>query len=194
LSGKACDAHTSSGLFSINLRSSLRCNWKLSDNAAVTELNRLLQLLCDADIPFVIVGGFAGVLHGSSLVTRDIDLCAVLTEENVAKLRGALADLNPTHRFTPQRLSFLDNPDPGVPVRNLYLQTELGPVDILTSITGVGSFERVNAAAIEIELLGCRVRVIGIDDLIAAKEALGRDKDLLAAKELRAIREAQQDK
>jgi hypothetical protein len=157
----------------------------------VSELNRLLQILCDADIPFVIVGGFAGMLHGSSLVTRDIDLCAVLTDENVEKLRTALRDLNPVHRLTPQRLSFLDNPAPGVSVRNLYLQTEVGPVDILTSITGVGGFERVNSASIEIELFGRRVRVIGIDDLIAAKEALGRDKDRLAAKELRAIREAQ---
>jgi predicted nucleotidyltransferase len=42
---------------------------------------------------------------------------------------------------------------------------------------------------IYIELFGNRVRVIGIEDLIAAKEALGREKDLLAAKELRAILE-----
>lgn len=74
-------------------------------------------------------------------------------------------------------------------MRNLYLQTELGPVDVLISITCVGGFERVNSAAVEVELFGRRVRVIGLDDLIAAKEALGRDKDLLAAKELRAIRE-----
>ncbi|HMN45186.1 MAG TPA: hypothetical protein PKE27_11455 [Povalibacter sp.] len=133
------------------------------------------------------------MLYGSSLVTCAIDLCAVLTDENVAKLRTALHDLKPVHRLTPQRLSFLDNPEPGVSVRNLYLQTDVGPVDLLTSITGVGGFERVNAKAIEIVLFGRRIRVIGLDDLIAAKEALGREKDLLAAKELRAIREAQHD-
>jgi hypothetical protein len=33
--------------------------------------------------------------------------------------------------------------------------------------------------------------VISLDDLIQAKEALGRDKDLLAVKELRAVRENQ---
>jgi predicted nucleotidyltransferase len=155
----------------------------------VTELNRLLQLLSDADIPFVIVGGFAGVLHGSSLVTRDIDVCAVLTEENVSKLRQALRELNPTHRFTPQRLSFLSETGDNAGWQNLYLQTEIGPIDILSSITGVGDFERVNAGAISVELFGRQIRVIGIDDLIAAKEALGRDKDKLAAKELRAIKE-----
>lgn len=75
----------------------------------MNQLHRLIDCLRDADIDFVIVGGFAGMLHGSTLVTRDLDICAVLTQETVAKLREALADLNPTHRLTPQRLSFLDN-------------------------------------------------------------------------------------
>ncbi len=157
----------------------------------MSELNRLLQRLCDADIDFVIVGGFAATLHGSSLVTRDLDVCAILSNENVEKLREALRDLQPTHRMTPQKLSFLDNPDPGVEVRNLYLRTDLGPVDVLSSILGVGDFDRVRAASIEIELFGRSCRVISLDDLIRAKEALGRDKDLLAAKELRAVRETQ---
>ena len=41
------------------------------------------------------------------------------------------------------------------------------------------------------ELFERSCRVISLDDLIRAKEALGRDKDLLAAKELRAVREKQ---
>jgi hypothetical protein len=153
----------------------------------VTELNLLLQRLCDADIDFVIVGGFAAMLHGSALLTRDLDVCAVLTAENVAKLRDTLGDLNPVHRFTPQKLSFLDNPEPGVAMNNLYLRTEWGAVDILGSILGVGDFERIRSASMEIELFGRHCRVISLEDLIRAKEALGRDKDLLAVKELRAI-------
>jgi molybdopterin-guanine dinucleotide biosynthesis protein len=49
----------------------------------VIDINRLLQRLCDADVDFVIVGGFAATLHGSSLVTRDLDVCAILSSENV---------------------------------------------------------------------------------------------------------------
>jgi hypothetical protein len=37
-------------------------------------------------------------------------------------------------------------------------------------------------------MFGRTYPVISIEDLIAAKEAVGREKDLLAAKELRAIR------
>jgi hypothetical protein len=40
-------------------------------------------------------------------------------------------------------------------------------------------------------LFGRRCRVISLQDLIQAKEALGREKDLLAAKQLRAIAEKQ---
>jgi hypothetical protein len=155
------------------------------------EINLLLERLCDAGVDFVIVGGFAATLHGSSLVTRDLDVCAILSSENVEKLRAALRDLKPTHRLTPQKLSFLDNRDPGVEVHNLYLRTDFGPVDILSSILGVGDFDRVRVASIEVELFGRSCRVISLDDLIQAKEALGRDKDLLAAKELRAVREKQ---
>lgn len=155
----------------------------------MSELNRLLQRLIEADVEFVIVGGFGGVLHGSSLVTRDLDVCALLTATNVEKLRLAFRDLNPKHRLASNRLSFLENPEPGVALRNLYLQTDLGPLDLMSSITGVGDYARVAASAIEVELFGHRVKVISIEDLIAAKEALGREKDLLAAKELRAILE-----
>jgi hypothetical protein len=160
----------------------------------VTQLNRLIEILSDADIDFVIVGGFAGMLHGSSLVTRDLDVCAVLSRENVAKLRETLRELNPTHRQTPQRLSFLDNPAPDVDLRNLYLETTLGPVDILSSIKGVGDFARVREASVEIELFGKRCRVISIEDLIRAKESLARPKDLLAVEELRAILEQEKER
>ena len=64
------------------------------------------------------------MLHGSPLLTRDLDVCAVLTEENVERLRDTLRDLNPPHRFTPQRLSFLQVPPKGTPLKNLYLETE----------------------------------------------------------------------
>lgn len=136
---------------------------------------------------FVVVGGYAGVLHGSALVTKDVDICAVLTAESVEKIRTALADLNPVHRITHQKLSFLEHPARGQSLVNLYLGTDGGTLDILSSILGVGDFKRLKERAVEISLFGHKCSVICLEDLIAAKEALGREKDLLAAKELRAI-------
>jgi hypothetical protein len=153
----------------------------------MTELNRLLQTLCDAEIDFVVVGGFAAMLHGSSMLTRDLDVCAVLTDSTVARLRAAFRDLHPTHRQTPQRLSFLDIPDPGVPLKNIYLQTDLGPLDVLGAITGFDDIADIRKNAVRLDLFGRSVLVISMEDLIKAKEALGRPKDLLVAQELRAI-------
>jgi hypothetical protein len=113
----------------------------------------------------------------------------VLTAESVAKLRNALRDLKPVHRLTSPKLSFLDHADRDGTFKNLYLQTEWGPVDLLSEIKGVGAYADVREASVEIELFGRRCRVISLEALIRAKEALGRDKDLLAAKELRSIAE-----
>ena len=150
-------------------------------------LHLLLQRFTDAGLDFVVVGGFAGVLHGSSYVTDDLDICAVLTSDNVAKLRTALADLHPVHRITHKKLSFLEHPPVGQPVANLYLETDAGVVDVLGSILGLGDFDALRRDAVEIPLFGRRCRVISLEDLIRAKEAMGREKDLLTAKELRAI-------
>ena len=155
----------------------------------MTNLNNLLQKLCEADIEFVIVDGFAAVIHGSSTLTRDIDVCTILSSANIEKLRNIFANLNPTHRFTSPRLSFLDNPSPGESLNNLYLQTDLGPIDFLSHIDGVGNFEDVSQHSEEITLYGTKVKIINLDALVRAKETLGREKDLLAAKELRAILE-----
>lgn len=150
-------------------------------------LHQLVQRLADSGVDFVVVGGYAGVLHGSSLVTRDLDICAVLSPENVERLRETLKDLHPHHRMTPQKLSFLQLPKPGEAVRNLFLQTDWGAVDILSSVLGLGDFERLKTRAEPFVTGGRECRLIGLEDLIVAKEAMGREKDRLAAKELRAI-------
>ena len=161
------------------------------DSDSVSDLQKLLLRLDDAGIDFVLVGGYAAMLHGSSLLTRKLDVCATLTPDTIKKLRDAFREFNPRHRLAAPQVSFLDDPKPGVTLNNLYLNTDLGTLDLLGRITGIGDFTRVARDAIEIELLGRRIRAISLDDLITAREALGRDKDLIAAKELRAIRDKQ---
>lgn len=150
-------------------------------------LHLLLQRLADSGVEFVVVGGYAAVLHGSAMITNDVDVCAVLSAENVGRIRAALADLNPVHRITHRKLSFLQHPAPGQPLVNLYLATDGGTIDILSSVLGVGDFGRLKERAEEAVVFGRKCSVISLEDLIAAKVAVGREKDLLAAKELRAI-------
>jgi len=56
-------------------------------------LNNLLHILLENEIDFVLIGGFAGVVHGSTQVTRDLDICAVLSLEGIRKLRECLKNL-----------------------------------------------------------------------------------------------------
>ena len=151
------------------------------------ELHLLLQRLADAGVEFVVVGGYAGMIHGSALITKDVDVCAVLSAENVEKVRRAFADINPVHRQTHRLLSFLEHPSPGQPLVNLYLRTDKGIIGILSSILGVGDYDRLRKSAVDMPMFGRTYPVISIEDLITAKEAVGREKDLLAVKELRAI-------
>src|SRR5688572_18446008 len=98
--------------------------------------SQLLERLDDAGLAFVIVGGYAAVSHGSAYVTKDVDICILFSEENVAKLRQALKELHPQHRMIPGQLSFLTEPKPGEPLANLYLKTDIGMIDVLSSVLG----------------------------------------------------------
>lgn len=149
--------------------------------------SQLLERLADAGLDFVIVGGFAAVSHGSAYVTQDVDICILFSEENIAKLRRALKDLHPYHRMIPGKLSFMTDPKAGEPLANLYLKTDFGMIDVLSTILGVGDFHRLHQAAEPLKFDERVYQVMSLPDLIAAKEAMGREKDLLTAKELRAI-------
>ncbi|MCF3652463.1 nucleotidyltransferase [Synoicihabitans lomoniglobus] len=133
------------------------------------------------------IDGFAALTHGASFLTRDVDVCVVLSPENVARLRETFRDWNPRHRMTPQRLSFLTHPEEGQPLQNLYLETDHGIIDFLSSVLGVGDFSRLRERAEIVEVDGKEYPIIGLADLITAKEALSRDKDVMTAKELRVI-------
>jgi hypothetical protein len=154
----------------------------------VQNLKALLETLIKSEADFVLVGGFAAVVHGSTLITQDLDICAAITEEQVAKLRAALKDLHPRHRMNPSaKHSFLEYPTDIKGTNNIYLETDLGILDILSKLPPAGSFDEIKERSIEISLYGHSCRVISIDDLIKIKESMNRPKDQQAAQELRLI-------
>jgi len=148
---------------------------------------RLIKILKDASIDFVIVGGFAAVLHGGSQVTQDLDVCIEFNPENIQKLRFCLKDYHPVHRMTPNKLSFLDHPSDVSTLKNLYLKTDIGILDLLGLVGGVGEFKELNRSAIDIELFQVRCKIISVEDLICAKKFMGRPKDLFTVRELECL-------
>jgi hypothetical protein len=74
---------------------------------------------------------------------------------------------------------------------NFTFATDIGDLDLLGEVRGVGSYEDVRAGSVTVELFGYHFAVIDIAKLIVAKRAAGRPKDLIALPELEAIQEAQ---
>jgi len=163
--------------------------WNGRERNFVNEPLAILERLLRHRVEFVLVGGQAAAVHGVTLVTRDVDVCLPFSSENLARLRAALADLHPVHRITPQALPFQPADfEPGT-IRNLYLNTDLGTLDCLGEIAGVGPFDVAARRTIEIDLPFGRCRVLDLEAMIEAKSALDRDQDKLALIQLKAIRD-----
>lgn len=148
---------------------------------------RLIEALHASGIRFAIVGGMAAVVHGSNQVTQGLDIVAIVNPEEIEKLRRALAPLHPVHRMTPQKFSFLDVPEDLKPVRNLYLRTDAGVLDVISEVLGVGDADRVLRKAVRKDLFGYSTPIISIEDLITCKKLLGRSHDLRAVQDLEAV-------
>ncbi len=152
-------------------------------------LKNLLRRLLENDIDFVLIGGFAGVVYGSPIVTQDIDICAALTAANITKLRSALEDLHAVHRMNPNfRPPFNDEPKDLEGIKNIYLKTDLGFLDIMSEVPPAGGFEDIKKNAVSISLYGHTCKVISLDDLIKIKESMNRPKDKEALSYLLKIR------
>lgn len=151
--------------------------------------DRLLDGLLSEGVEFVVVGGVAAVLHGSTLLTRDLDICVPLGSDSFLKLQAALAPLNPRVRAGADQIPLQLDAGQADRLRNLYVSTDEGRLDCLGYVAGVGDYDAVLRDSIPITLGGRTCRVIGIDALIRAKEVTGRPHDLQTVIQLRAIRE-----
>ena len=149
----------------------------------------LLKALLDAHVEFVVIGGVAANVLGTSGFTKDLDVCARLSVTNCRRILEALGTLRPRFYQTMGKPPVDRTAEQLAEFKNLYFETDWGVIDLLGSVPPVGDYERVAAGA-EAAILGeLQVRVIGLDDLIAVKAHVGRPKDKLAEVELRAIRE-----
>lgn len=148
----------------------------------------LIRLLCDAEFKFIIIGGVAAIVHGSATFTVDLDVTAPFSVENMGRLVEALDAYNPRHALTADRLPLELKPKALTEFKNLYVETDIGRLDILGE-TSVGDYRALRSNAVETSIGGQLCLVIGIDDLITAKERAGREKDRQVVTELKAIRE-----
>ena len=148
---------------------------------------RLLRLLTDGGVTFAVIGGVAALLHGASQMTVDLDVAAPFDEDNLSRLRGALAPFSPMHATRPD-LSVLDEPmERLLQFRLLLIETSLGRLDVLREVQPLGDFRALRT--VDMEVYGIHAKVLARDDLIRVKRTVARPKDLAVALELEAVRE-----
>jgi len=152
-----------------------------------------LQCLSDAGVDFVVIGGWAAIFHGSAHVTNDLDICYSRDGENLRKLAAALAPYHPRPRGFPSQLPFIWDATTLANGTIFTLTTDLGIIDLLAEVSGIGNYPEVRAASIEVEAFQRRIRTLNLPALIQAKKAAGRQKDLLMLPELEGLWEAGQD-
>ena len=58
------------------------------------DVGAVLGALERRGVKFVLIGGMAGVVHGSPFPTEDIDITPERSQENLARLSSALTDLD----------------------------------------------------------------------------------------------------
>ncbi len=153
------------------------------------QLSQLVERLARNHVECVLVGGYAVTAYAGALMTRDVDVACRMTPDNLLRVYTALTDLHPRHRMSPQKPPFTREDALRPDWKNLYLATDIGPLDCLGAIAGLGDFEICLANSQPLDLGDFSLRILTLDALIIAKKALNRPRDHHAVLELEIVRE-----
>ena len=153
------------------------------------KLEETIRTLYDAGVEFAVIGGAAMGLQGSAHLTKDIDFCYSRTPKNIERLAKALEPFHPVLRGAPQGLPFRFDAKTITSGLNFTLSTDLGDLDFLGEVSGLGFFQEVLASSDVKEVGGVECRVLSLEGLIKSKTAAGRPRDLYVLPELRGLNE-----
>lgn len=154
---------------------------------------RVCAVLNEEGVQYVIVGGFAAVLHGSPLPTADVDLVPDRSADNLSRLARALERLGARLRTEAGPVdvplgdaAFLE----AMPLM-LNLVTNAGDVDLTFEPAGprVG-FDAWNNDASDVSIGdGLTIRLASLAAVIESKRAADREKDRRALPYLESLQE-----
>lgn len=152
----------------------------------------LLRTLNRHGVRYVVIGGLAAVAHGSALPTEDVDITPDREQGNLDRLSAALRELGARLRVDrePDGVDFpCDGGFLAAQHSVLNLSTDAGDLDLVFAPAGfTDGYEGLVAGAVSIDLGdGEATLVASLRDVVAAKRAAGRAKDLAALPHLEAL-------
>jgi hypothetical protein len=145
----------------------------MTKNIFNDDFQDFIAALNNCSVDYILVGGYSVILHGYSRTTGDMDIWVRATAENYQLLVRAFSVFGmPLFDMTEEK--FLKIADYDV----FTFGRPPVSIDIITQIKGL-IFENAFANAQWFEITeNLKVRVLVLNDLIAAKKAAGRNKDL----------------
>ncbi len=170
--------------------------WGHVDGPPRLEAHPLLKAIVGHGVDFVLVGGLAGIVQGSSYPTYDLDIAYARDQANLERLARALVELRVSLRVKGEAadLPFLADARSLANGANFTFMTEFGMFDILGDVAGVRSYEVLRRDAMVQEVEGFSIRVASIEHLIAMKRAANRTKDKLMLEEYIVIADVQKQR
>ena len=155
----------------------------------IASLQQVARCLQGQGVRFIVIGGWAAIIHGAARTTNDVDVVYARDAENIRRLVEALQPWRPYLRGAP----------PGLPFRwdaatiraglNFTLTTQCGDLDLLGEVAGGGTYEELLPFTQEVTAFGITCHVVTLERLIQLKRAAGRPKDLEVIAELQALLE-----
>ena len=145
---------------------------------------RILELLEQHGVEYVVVGGVAAVLQGAPVTTFDLDALIKVDPKNVDKVAGVLTALNARYR---EHRGLRPSRDDVAAGGHMLLMTDSGPFDVLGFIGGGKRYEDVAGSAVTLSIDDLAIKVLPLEVLIEEKKALGRHKDLAVVNLLEAV-------
>jgi hypothetical protein len=147
----------------------------------------LLDVLAVHEVDFVLIGGLAGIAHGSAYNTLDLDIVYARDAANLERLAASLRELEASLRGAPAGLPFQLDAATLRSGMNFTFTTSFGSFDVLGDAAGAPAYDELRRVGTDADIRGRTVRVASLDHLIAMKEAAGRPKDKLMATEYRVL-------
>ena len=139
----------------------------------------LFAVLEEHDVDYVLVGGLAAVLHGSTALTNDADIVPRKTPANLRHLSRALIALKARVRSfaDPDGIAFDPHPELLASMAMLNMTTRCGDLDLTFAPAGLHSYDDLLGAGVTLDIEGTRVVVASLADIIRSKTLADRAKD-----------------
>jgi hypothetical protein len=155
------------------------------------DIEAILRTLDRHGVDYILIGGLAARLHGSPLLTDDVDITPSAEQENLRRLIAALRELGAELRVAGMEsgLPFDFDESSFHATTAMTLTTRDGPLDLCFRPEGTGGYPDLAEDAETYEVFGLTIKVASLDDVIRSKQAAGRDVDLQALPTLHALRE-----